>query len=63
MLKWSEETRFDAGREVYSRDGDEVGLTTGSTHSCLLAGCMGLRVSVKWADGRHTFPCSRDIIM
>ncbi len=35
------------------------GTTTGSTHHCQLAGCIGTRIAVKWDDGKVTFPCSR----
>jgi len=59
----SREMRFEAGRKVYSRTYDEVGLTTGSTHACPMSGCSGLRVAVKWPDGRHTFPCSRGMAL
>jgi len=53
------ETGFDKGHRVVSRDGSDVGLTTGSLHSCQLEGCSGTRISVRWPDGSHTFPCSR----
>lgn len=46
------------GTKVLSRDGKSVGTTTGSTHHCQMEGCRGQRVSVKWTDGKITFPCS-----
>jgi len=53
------ETCFGSDHKVYSRDGTDIGLTTGSHHSCRLEGCSGLRISVKWSDGTHTYPCSK----
>ena len=48
-----------SGQDVKARERDDTGKTTGSAHSCQLEGCRGLRISVKWEDGKHTFPCSR----
>ena len=53
---------FTAGTAIYSSDGKLRGVATGSQHRCRLAGCNGLRISVKWPDGKTTFPCSKDII-
>jgi hypothetical protein len=47
------------GEKVISRDGKLEGTTSGSYHRCTLSGCNGVRISVKWSDGKHTFPCSR----
>lgn len=47
------------GTQVFSRDGKEVGQTTGSTHRCQMAGCTGRRITVKWPDGKVTHPCSK----
>jgi hypothetical protein len=49
-----------AGGRILSRVKGEVGIMSGSTHDCQLKGCHGVRVSVKWPDGKRTFPCSRD---
>lgn len=34
------------------------GIATGSFHRCTMACCSGLRISVKWPDGKHTQPCT-----
>ena len=34
-----------------------VGCTTGATRHCRLAGCSGVRMVVKWENGRVTYPC------
>lgn len=26
---------------------------------CSLEGCTGVRMYVKWPDGKHTYPCSK----
>ena len=47
---------------VYSRpDPDEVGETgntTGGTRTCTIEGCRGVRVGVRWGDGKLTWPCT-----
>jgi hypothetical protein len=52
MMNW-------LGVKVYSRDGKTCGTATGATRPCQMEGCKGQRVSVKWSDGKHSFPCSR----
>ena len=47
------------GERVVSRDRQAVGLTTGGVRSCRLEGCLGLRIGVRWPDGKLTWPCSR----
>jgi hypothetical protein len=49
-------------KTIVSRDGKHTGTATGSTHYCRLEGCGGVRVSVKWAGGKRTFPCSRGLL-
>lgn len=44
---------------VRSSTGDETGKANGNTHVCSLHGCSGLRVSVRWPDGKTTYPCSK----
>ncbi len=50
------------GQRVYTADANSYGLATGSTHLCRLEGCRGLRVSVRWPDGGHTYPCSAGLV-
>ena len=47
------------GVKITSRDGRAVGIATGATRSCQLSGCLGLRICVKWPDGKTTYPCTK----
>ena len=51
------------GQKVYGRKIGKrkppVGRTTGATRICRLAGCGGMRMVVKWEDGRVTYPCAK----
>lgn len=49
-------------KRVLSRDGALVGRTTGGSHFCRLEGCGGLRISVRWPDGKITYPCSKGMV-
>lgn len=55
-------TDLKAEQKVYALPGNDVGRTTGNSHSCMLEGCSGQRIAVKWEDGSHTYPCSRGMI-
>jgi len=46
------------GSRIVDREGTTYGITTGDWHSCRMEGCNGLRLTVKWQDGKTTFPCS-----
>jgi hypothetical protein len=50
-----------AGTPVYSADGKERGLTTGGMRLCSMEGCTGIRLDVKWPDGKRTRPCSKGL--
>lgn len=50
-----------AGIPVVARNGEE-GRLTGASHICRLSGCTGLKLTVKWADGTHTFPCTKGML-
>ncbi len=43
---------------VRSKDGKRRGTVTRSFRRCQLDGCGGLRIRVRWSDGRVTWPCS-----
>lgn len=45
--------------KVHSRDGTKVGVVRGRGYRCQLEGCRGLRLPVRWPDGRMTFPCTK----
>ena len=49
------------GMKIYSADGKEHGIATGSTRQCTMEGCRGTRIYVKWNDGKITQPCSRGL--
>lgn len=56
------DSMFEKGTVIYSRTGKLKGVATGSQQTCRLSGCTGLRISVRWPDGKHTFPCSKGIV-
>jgi hypothetical protein len=49
-------------RIIWSQDGREYGERTGGTRRCPLEGCTGLRIYVRWPDGRITYPCTKGLI-
>ena len=48
--------------DVHNRNGDEVGKATGTYRRCSMHGCTGLRIGVRWPDGRLTWPCSKGVV-
>jgi hypothetical protein len=44
-------------KAVFSSDGMKKGVVLGETLRSCFEGCRGPRLSVKWEDGRVTFPC------
>ena len=53
---------MDKGVRVYSREGNEYGLTTGGhPRHCTLEGCGRSRYGVRWPDGELTYPCSKGL--
>jgi len=46
------------GEIIVSRDEKHEGRLSGKSHPCTLEGCRGSRLSVKWDDGRKSFPCT-----
>jgi hypothetical protein len=56
------DSMFTKGTEIYSRDGKLKGVATGAQQRCRLAGCTGLRITVRWPAGNHTHPCSKGIV-
>lgn len=44
---------------MLSRDGKKVGVIKNlRSRPCRLEGCTGMRIHVKWPDGKSTYPCS-----
>lgn len=48
-------------KTIINRDGTSKGKMTSYGHHCRMAGCTGRRFSVKWEDGKRTFPCSKGL--
>ena len=46
-------------KHVLSRDGKEIGTPTGGQSRCQMEGCFGLRITVRWPDGKLSRPCSK----
>jgi hypothetical protein len=49
---------YPKGTVITSRDGKEKGQATGTVRRCMLEGCGGIRIGVRWPDGKLTWPCS-----
>ena len=47
------------GERVYAQGGEEFGIATGKWHHCRLHGCTGARITVRWSDGKITYPCTK----
>lgn len=48
----------------YTKMLDRTGTETGeikklNCYPCRMEGCTGVRIHVKWPDGRRTYPCSK----
>ena len=54
------------GIRVYPRDyqktKESCGTATGSTRRCRLEGCTGIRVMVRWPNGKVTWPCTKGMV-
>lgn len=52
-MEKSKETR------MLSRDGKTVGTIINlRSRRCMMEGCPGWRIHVRWPDGSNTYPCS-----
>ena len=51
--------QLSEGQLIRSRDGKLIGVFTGHSRPCALEGCRGVRLRVKWPDGKYTWPCSQ----
>lgn len=49
------------GTVIKSSNGKESGIATGSNCKCSMHGCTGIRIYVKWPDGKLTKPCSKGL--
>jgi len=50
---------MEVGLTVLSPNGVDGGTTTGGQYRCRLEGCGGMRIAVRWPDGRVTYPCTK----
>lgn len=59
--QWQEaQEHIPAGTKIFVRKGCRmVGRSTGTFRPCMLESCTGLRVGVRWSNGRLTWPCVR----
>jgi len=46
---------------VFSRDLSERGVRTGGYRHCQMEGCRGLRIGIRWPDGRISWPCTMSL--
>ncbi|MCI0564856.1 MAG: hypothetical protein MN733_40840 [Nitrososphaera sp.] len=58
MSRSTNETRSLA-EYVTWKDDPEPGLTTGGIRQCGLDGCRGVRIGVRWPDGKLSWPCTK----
>lgn len=49
------------GTRIFSHNKKFKGRTTGSGYLCRLEGCSGMRLTVKWEDGRISYPCTNGL--
>lgn len=48
---------------IYDRDGKQAGVPTGGQRHCKMEGCTGMRIRVRWPDGKITWPCSKGLTL
>ena len=45
---------------MLNRDGTIQGIIINpNSRKCAMEGCTGMRIHVKWPDGKSTYPCSK----
>ena len=40
----------------------QTGTALAGVQPCRLESCRGVRIPVRWPDGKHTFPCSNGMV-
>ena len=45
--------------KVYARNGKECGKVISANLHCRMEGCTGVRLRVRWKDGKITCPCTK----
>ena len=48
-------------KKIWSRDESEMGIILVKTRPCRTRECIGIRLTVRWHDGKITHPCSASI--
>ena len=62
MLNNNNRSDMQSGDKMLSRDGMKTGsVITPYARKCTLEGCRSYRTSVRWEDGRITYPCMRAV--
>ena len=46
-------------KRVYPSDGAGYGTLTGGRMPCRMEGCGGMKLGVRWPEGKLTYPCNR----
>jgi len=49
------------GKHIWCREGKDKGIITNCSSPCRLEGCNGIRLHVKWENGKRTYPCSMGV--
>ncbi len=47
---------------IVNRTGTKAGVVVGGGDPCQLEGCNGVRLSVRWQDGKLTRPCTKGLL-
>jgi hypothetical protein len=61
LTGYDECVAIQVGDTVVDRDGQLAGEVRGASERCTLTSCSGVRVFVRWPDGRATKPCSKGL--
>jgi len=51
----------DLPKQIISSDGKYKGKPTGSARCCQMESCRGVRIGVRWEDGKLTYPCTANM--
>jgi len=52
----------DLPKFVVDEETGDKGEALKGVYRCRLDGCRGVRIPVRWSDGKHTFPCSKGMV-
>lgn len=54
-------TKDELPKYVVSRNYGMIGRCTGGTRHCMMDGCRGTRIGVRWPDGQLRWLCDRGL--